>query len=62
MITLVPGEVTFAQWQAVHAGAPARLDPASAPRIAASAAAVERILAKGAPVYGINTGDRKSVV
>ncbi len=34
----------------------ARLDPASAPRIAASAAAVERILAKGEPVYGINTG------
>ncbi|MCC6927067.1 histidine ammonia-lyase [Novosphingobium sp.] len=56
MITLVPGDVTYAQWHAIHAGAPARLDPASAPRIAASAAAVERILAKGEPVYGINTG------
>jgi histidine ammonia-lyase len=56
MITLVPGEVSFDQWRAIYEGAPARLDPASAPRIAASAAAVERILAKGAPVYGINTG------
>ena len=56
MITLIPGEVTFDQWRAVHGGAPARLDPASAPLVAASAAAVERILARGAPVYGINTG------
>ena len=56
MITLLPGEVGFGQWQAIYEGAPARLDPASAPCVAASAAAVERILAKGAPVYGINTG------
>lgn len=56
MITLVPGEGTCAQWQAVHDGAPARLDPASAPLVAASAAAVDRIVARGAPVYGINTG------
>ena len=56
MITLVPGEVGYGQWLAIYEGAPARLDPSSAPRIAASAAAVERILAKGAPVYGINTG------
>ena len=56
MITLVPGEVPFAAWQAIHDGAPARLDSSSAPRIAASAAAVERIVAKGEPVYGINTG------
>ena len=56
MITIHPGEVSLDEWQAIHAGAPARLDPASAPRIAASAAAVERILARGDPVYGINTG------
>ena len=56
MITLVPGEVTFDQWCAVHGGAQTRLDPASAPLVAASAAAVERIVARGAPVYGINTG------
>ncbi|MBX9642655.1 MAG: histidine ammonia-lyase [Novosphingobium sp.] len=56
MITLDPGNVTKAQWQAIYEGAPARLDPACAPAIADSAAAVARILAKGEPVYGINTG------
>ncbi len=56
MITLDPGNVTKAQWQAIYQGAPARLDPACAPVIAESAAAVARILAKGEPVYGINTG------
>jgi histidine ammonia-lyase len=56
MITLVPSQVSLAHWQAVLDGAPARLDSASAPRIAASAAAIERILARGEPVYGINTG------
>jgi len=56
MIVLDPGNVTKAQWQAIYDGAPARLDPACAPAIAANAAAVARILAKGEPVYGINTG------
>ncbi len=56
MMTLDPGNVTKAQWQAIYEGAPARLDPACAPVIAESAAAVARILAKGEPVYGINTG------
>ncbi|KKW91714.1 histidine ammonia-lyase [Sphingobium chungbukense] len=55
-VTLVPGEVSLGQWQAIHAGACMRLDPACAPRIAAGAAAVERILARHEPVYGINTG------
>ncbi|MEO6216320.1 MAG: histidine ammonia-lyase [Sphingomonas sp.] len=56
IITLKPGAVPLADWRAVYRGAELRLDPASAPVIAASAAAVERILAKGEPVYGINTG------
>ncbi len=55
-IVLSPGEVSLADWRAVYRGAGVSLDPATAPRVAASAAAVERILAKGAPVYGINTG------
>ena len=55
-VVLNPGEVTLDQWRAIHRGAGARLDPASGPRIAASAAAIERILAKGEPVYVINTG------
>ncbi|WP_428333818.1 histidine ammonia-lyase [Novosphingobium sp.] len=56
MSILVPGNVSLAQWRAIWNGADVRLDPASAPAIAESAAAVARILAKGAPVYGINTG------
>ena len=55
-VFLKPGSVSLAEWGAIHEGAPARIDPASAPVIAASAAAVERILARGEPVYGINTG------
>jgi len=55
-IMLTPGGVTLAQWRALYRGAPARLDPACAPRIAESAAAVARILSHGDPVYGINTG------
>lgn len=55
-ITLVPGAVPLSDWRAVYRGGAVRLDPASRPRIAESAAAVGRILAKGAPVYGINTG------
>ncbi|MBH1999418.1 MAG: histidine ammonia-lyase [Sphingomonadaceae bacterium] len=55
-ITLAPGSVTLAQWRTIYRGAPARLDVACSPLIAESAAAVARILAKGRPVYGINTG------
>ena len=53
---LVPGAVSLSDWRAIWQGAAARIDPASAPVIAASAAAVARILARGDPVYGINTG------
>ena len=56
MITLIPGDVSLAQWRMIYNGETPRLDPASLPHIAESAAAIERILAKGEPVYGINTG------
>jgi histidine ammonia-lyase len=55
-IALSPGAIGLAQWRSIYRGATPRLDRASAPAIAASAAAVSRILAKGEPVYGINTG------
>ncbi|HEY0270722.1 MAG TPA: histidine ammonia-lyase [Sphingomonas sp.] len=55
-LILTPGTVPLAAWRAIYQGQPARLDPACAPVIAESAAAVARILAKGEPVYGINTG------
>ena len=55
-IVLKPGNATLADWRAIYRGAVPRLDPACGPKIAASAAAVARIVAKGEPVYGINTG------
>ena len=55
-IVLTAGAVPLADWRAVYRGASVRLDPACAPAVAASAAAVTRILAKHTPVYGINTG------
>ena len=51
-----PGAIAYDQWRAIYRGATLQLDPSCAPRIAASAAAVARIVANGAPVYGINTG------
>lgn len=55
-VVMRPGAVTLAEWRAIYRGAGAKLDPSSAPVIAESAAAVERILARGEPIYGINTG------
>jgi len=55
-VTLRAGEVSLADWRAIWRGADVALDPAHAPATAASAAAVARILAKGEPVYGVNTG------
>lgn len=56
MIVLRPGEVGLSEWRSIWGGAPARLDDSAHGRIAESAAAVERIIARGQPVYGINTG------
>ena len=55
-IVMHPGEVGLADWRAIYRGAAAVLYPDAARPIRASAAAVERILARGEPVYGINTG------
>ncbi|ALL12795.1 histidine ammonia-lyase [Caulobacter henricii] len=56
MVVLHPGEVFLLEWQKIYRGAPARLHDDAWPVIAESARAVERILARGEPVYGINTG------
>ncbi len=53
---LHPGETTLATWRAIYRGAPLRLSPNAAPCIARGAEAVARILERGEPVYGINTG------
>jgi len=56
MITLTPGRTTLADWRAVADGAGVRLDPAALPAVEAGARTVDAIVARGAPVYGINTG------
>jgi histidine ammonia-lyase len=55
-VNLGRGPVSLDGWRAVLAGAAVTLDPACRPAVEASARAVEAIVAKGAPVYGINTG------
>jgi histidine ammonia-lyase len=53
---LSPGQVGLAQWRDIYRGASCALDPAALPNVARSAEAVAKILARGEPVYGINTG------
>jgi histidine ammonia-lyase len=55
-VTLRPGDVPLEDWRAIYRGADVRLDPACAAAVAASAEAVGRIVARGEPAYGINTG------
>jgi histidine ammonia-lyase len=56
VVTLQPGLVGLDDWCAIHRGAGVWLDRSCAPAIAASAQAVEAIVARGEPVYGVNTG------
>jgi histidine ammonia-lyase len=55
-ITLTPGRAALADWHAVADGAAVRLDPAAMSAVEAAARAVDAIVARGEPVYGINTG------
>jgi len=55
-VVLKPGEVTLEDWRKTYRGGEVRLSPCAAPGIAASAEAVTAILARGEPVYGVNTG------
>jgi histidine ammonia-lyase len=55
-VVIRPGDASLADWRAIWSGEPLAVDPSSRAGVVASAAAVERILARGEPVYGINTG------
>lgn len=55
-IDIRPGANTLDDWQAVLAGAPARLGPEASARVAQSAARMAALLADGRAVYGVNTG------
>src|SRR6476619_5411162 len=56
MLKLDPENVSLDQLRQLWSGAEACLDDASMQRVANSAAAVERIVASGETVYGVNTG------
>ena len=53
---ITPGNTPLSIWNAIYRGEPAPLDPSCHDKVAASADAVQAILAKHEPVYGINTG------
>ena len=55
-LVLKPGEATLADWRAIYRGAVPKLHESARAKIQASAETVAKIVAKGEPVYGINTG------
>jgi histidine ammonia-lyase len=55
-VRLNPDVITLDQLRQLWRGATARLDDASMQRVADAAASVERIVASGETVYGVNTG------
>ncbi|KQN94629.1 MULTISPECIES: histidine ammonia-lyase [Stenotrophomonas] len=55
-LVLRPGHVPLAQWRQIYRGASVRLDASAQAAVLRSAQVVEAIVAKGEPVYGINTG------
>jgi histidine ammonia-lyase len=55
-VKLNPEQVSLGQLRQLWAGADGRLDDAAMQRVANAAASVERIVASGETVYGVNTG------
>ena len=55
-VVLRPAKVSLAEWEAIYRGGAVSLDPSSGAAIEAGARAVAAIVARGEPVYGINTG------
>ena len=54
--TIIPGTAPLAVWRAVYFGAGFALDPGCRAAVEASAHTIDTIVAKGDPVYGVNTG------
>jgi histidine ammonia-lyase len=55
-VVVRPGAMGLADWRAIYRGAPVGLDPGCRQAVEAGAAAVQAILDRDEPVYGINTG------
>ena len=54
--TVVPGATPLATWRAIYVGAPSALDAGVRSRGDAGALVIDQVVAKGDPVYGVNTG------
>lgn len=55
-VVLSPGSVPLAAWRDIYRGASVSLDPAAFEQVGRSARAITAVLARGQPVYGVNTG------
>jgi len=55
-LMLTPGQLSLADLRRIYCGAAVALDPACRPAVQRAADLVAQIVAKGDPVYGINTG------
>ena len=55
-IVLAPGAVPLDAWRAIHGGADVTVDPSCRAAVEAGAAAIAAVVAKGVPIYGVNTG------
>ena len=55
-VLLRPGLVELVEWRDVYRGAALTIDPVCRTAIRHGAEAVDRIVARGEPVYGVNTG------
>jgi histidine ammonia-lyase len=55
-LVLKPGSVSLADLKAIYDGALPSLDESCREKIAAAAGVIQKIVDKGDPVYGINTG------
>lgn len=55
-IVVKPGDVSLQQWRSIYRGDVPVLADGALERVQAGADAIARILARGEPVYGVNTG------
>lgn len=55
-ITITPGDVSLEQWRAIFEGATPVLADGSLEKVQAGADAIRRIVDRGEPIYGVNTG------
>lgn len=55
-IEITPGDISLGQWREIYAGATPVLIEGTLETVQAGAEAIQRIVSRGEPVYGVNTG------